>query len=37
LKRTFMAEVPKGYEGEFGPGVKAFVLSAHYHSTLAIF
>ena len=34
LKRTFMAEVPKGYEGEFGPGVKAFVLSAHYQSNM---
>ncbi|MBP9693075.1 MAG: transposase [Alphaproteobacteria bacterium] len=34
LKRTFMAEVPKGYEGEFGPGVKAFVLSSHYQSNM---
>ena len=34
LKQTFMGEVPKGYEGEFGPGVKAFVLSAHYQSNM---
>ena len=34
LKHTVMGEVPKGYEGEFGPGVKAFVLSAHYQSNM---
>lgn len=34
LKRTFMGEVPKGYEGEFGPGVKTFILSSHYQSNM---
>lgn len=34
LKRTFIADAPKGYEGEFGPGVKAFILSSHYQSNM---
>lgn len=34
LNKTFMGDVPKGYEGEFGPGVKAYVLSSHYESNM---
>ncbi len=29
-KKTYLAELPTGYEGEFGPGLKAFVLSLYY-------
>lgn len=34
LKQTFVGEIPKGYEGEFGPGVKAYILSSHYQSNM---
>ena len=34
LKKTFMGEIPKGYEGQFGPGVKAYILSSHYVSNM---
>ena len=34
LKQTFVGELPKGYEGEFGPGVKAYILSSHYESNM---
>ena len=34
LKKTFMGEVPKGYEGGFGPGVKTYVLNSHYGSNM---
>ena len=34
LNKTFMGQVPKGYEGEFGPGVKAYVLSTYYESNM---
>lgn len=34
LNKTFMGEVPKGYEGEFGPGVKTYILSSHYESNM---
>ncbi len=29
-KKTYLAELPPGYEGEFGPGLKAFVISLYY-------
>ncbi len=29
-KKTYLAELPTGYEGEFGPGLKAFVISLYY-------
>ncbi len=29
-KKTYLAELPPGYEGEFGPGVKALVISLYY-------
>lgn len=33
LRRTYLAELPSGYAGQFGPGVKALVL-AFYHGGL---
>ncbi len=29
-KKTYLAELPAGYEGEFGPGVKALVINLYY-------
>ncbi len=29
-KKTYLAKLPTGYEGEFGPGLKAFVISLYY-------
>ena len=28
--KTYLAELPLGYEGEFGPGVKALIISLYY-------
>ena len=28
--KTYLAELPPGYEGEFGPGLKALVISLYY-------
>ena len=28
--KTYLAPLPKGYEGEFGPGIKALVISLYY-------
>ena len=33
LGRTYLAKLPSGYEGQFGPGIKALVL-AFYHGGL---
>jgi len=33
LKKTFIAPLPKGYEGEFGPGIKALSLALYHGST----
>jgi hypothetical protein len=33
LGRTYLAELPSGYEGQFGPGIKALVLT-FYHGGL---
>ena len=30
LGKTYLPELPLGYEGEFGPGVKALVISLYY-------
>ncbi len=29
-KRTYLAEMPVGYKGQFGPGVRAWVLALYY-------
>lgn len=34
LKKTFMADLPAGYDGEFGPGVKTLVLSLYHNSNM---
>lgn len=34
LNKTFVGELPKGYEGQFGPGVKAYILSSYYESNM---
>ena len=28
--KTYLAELPSGYEGEFGPGIKALMISLYY-------
>ena len=30
LNKTFMASMPDGYEGEFGPVIKSFVIAQHF-------
>lgn len=32
LRKTFIADLPKGYSGEFGPGLRALVLSLYHDS-----
>lgn len=34
LNKTFMADLPAGYDGEFGPGIKTLVLSLYNHSNM---
>ncbi len=29
-RKTYMAELPRGYEGQFGPGIKVMALSLYY-------
>ncbi len=29
-RKTFLAELPLGYEGEFGPGIKTLIISLYY-------
>src|SRR5438105_7661756 len=29
-KQTYLAEMPAGYKGQFGPGVRAWVLALYY-------
>src|SRR5260370_15638175 len=29
-KRTYLADLPAGYKGQFGPGIRAWVLSLYY-------
>jgi hypothetical protein len=34
LNKTFMASMPDGYEGEFGPNIKSFIITQHFqHKT----
>tara|TARA_X000001036_G_scaffold437036_1_gene481459 strand:- start:60 stop:1763 length:1704 start_codon:yes stop_codon:yes gene_type:complete len=32
LKKTFVAALPQGYKGDFGPGIRAMVLSMYHDS-----
>jgi hypothetical protein len=34
-KRTYRADLPTGYNGQFGPGVKAWVLALYYASGMS--
>lgn len=34
MKKTFIASLPLGYQGEFGPNIKALVLSLHSESKM---
>jgi len=34
--KTYLAKLPLGYEGEFGPGVKALVISLYYGSNMTM-
>lgn len=34
-KRTYLAEMPAGYQGQFGPGVRAWVLALSYASGMS--
>jgi hypothetical protein len=34
-KRTYLAEMPTGYTGQFGPGVRAWVLTLYYASGMS--
>ena len=32
--KTYLAELPRGYEGEFGPGIKALTIVLHFGSNM---
>ena len=34
LKKTFMADLPKGYYGEFGPNLRALIISLYHDSNM---
>ena len=34
-KRTYLAEMPAGYQGQFGPGVRALVLAVFYAADMS--
>jgi len=34
MRKTFIAHLPKGYQGEFGPNIKALILSLHSDSKM---
>ena len=34
-QRTYLAELPAGYQGQFGPGVRAWVLALYYASGMS--
>ena len=33
-QKTYLARLPRGYEGEFGPGLKALVITWHYGANM---
>jgi hypothetical protein len=34
LKKTFVAPLPDGYSGDFGPNIKALILDMHHHENM---
>ncbi|MCP4160893.1 MAG: transposase, partial [Deltaproteobacteria bacterium] len=34
LKKTFIADIPNGYDGEFGPNIKTLVVSLYHNSNM---
>jgi hypothetical protein len=34
LKKTYTGNVPDGYEGEFGPGIKTYILNSYHNSKM---
>ena len=34
-RRTYLAELPAGYQGQFGPGIRAWVLALYYASGMS--
>ena len=34
LKKTFIADYPDGYDGDFGPGIKSIILSVYHDSKM---
>ncbi|WP_445250158.1 hypothetical protein [Microcoleus sp. OTE_8_concoct_300] len=36
LRKTYVAELPLGYEGEFGPGIKGLIISLYYGGNMTI-
>lgn len=35
LKKTYTGNVPNGYEGEFGPGIKTYILNSYHNSKMS--
>lgn len=35
-KKTYLSPLPSGYDGEFGPGVKALVISLYYGGNMTM-
>lgn len=33
--KTYLADLPKGYDGEFGPGIKAWVLTLYFDANIS--
>jgi hypothetical protein len=36
VRKTYVAELPLGYEGEFGPGIKALIISLYYGGNMTM-
>jgi hypothetical protein len=35
FKKTYTGNVPDGYEGEFGPGIKTYILNSYHNSKMS--
>ena len=35
LKKTYTGNVPDGYEGEFGPGIKTYIINSYHNSKMS--